>query len=94
MAVKSFKLVNFSGYFDSETCYGLNWDLNNIENLFNKIDSEKGGEKFLDYLENEPYPHFEQLDDDIIMINEDGSRKIGRFIERIFIENSQTEKIK
>ena len=60
-----------------------------LSELIQAVDSEKGREAVLDYLEEKPFPHFEAAPDSpglLVRIDEDGNRTIGRFVNRCFEE--------
>jgi hypothetical protein len=51
------------------------------------VDTDEGRERTLRYLEGRPYPHFEPAPGRrglIVKIDEDGTRMIGRFVQRKF----------
>jgi hypothetical protein len=52
------------------------------------VDSDEGRRRTAAYLENRPYPHFEAAPDRpglIVKIDADGSRTVGRFVNRRFV---------
>lgn len=56
--------------------------------LIDSVDTKQGRQRVRDYLENLPYPHYEQEQDEpgiLIRIEADGKRTKGRFINRQFI---------
>jgi hypothetical protein len=51
------------------------------------VDTEEGRRRVSDYLKSQPFPHYEPEPDRpglLIRIEEDGSRTIGRFVNRQF----------
>lgn len=52
------------------------------------VDSDAGRKKVRDYLDQQPFPHFEpatQSPGFLVKIDEDGARTIGRFVNRKFV---------
>ena len=52
------------------------------------VDSEEGRTRVKNYLNTQPFPHFEQAPDApglLVKIDEDGTRTVGRFVDRNFI---------
>jgi hypothetical protein len=50
-------------------------------------DSPAGRQRVADYLKSRPYPHYEAAPDQpgmLVRISEDGSRTVGRFVNRKF----------
>ena len=57
--------------------------------LLAAVDTPEGRERLKQYLEGEPFPHFEQHPTRrnlLIKIEENGSRFVGRFVNRQFVE--------
>jgi hypothetical protein len=53
------------------------------------IDSDEGRRRVADYLATRPFPHFEPATERpglIVRIEEDGTRTVGRFVNREFVE--------
>lgn len=51
------------------------------------VDSEEGRQRTATYLASRPYPHFEAAPDRagfVVRIDEDGTRTVGRFVNRRF----------
>ena len=52
------------------------------------VDSAEGRRRVADYLETQPFPHYEPAPDAsgmLVRIEADGSRTIGRFVHRKFV---------
>jgi len=59
-----------------------------LAELVEMVDTPKGREMFKAYLESEPYPHYEAHPSRrglLIRIGEDGTRTVGRFVNRVFV---------
>jgi len=55
------------------------------------VDAPAGRTRVADYLESQPYPHYEPSPDHpgyLIRIDEDGTRTLGRFVHRKFVPKS------
>ncbi len=53
------------------------------------IDTDSGRKRVLDYLAERPFPHFEPVPERrgwLYRIDEDGSRTVGRFVNRQFVD--------
>ena len=51
------------------------------------VDTDEGRQRVAEYLENLPYPHYEPAPDApgmLVRIEEDGTRTVGRFVNRRF----------
>jgi hypothetical protein len=51
------------------------------------VDTDEGRQRVRDYLATEPFPHFEPVSGSpglLCKIEEDGTRTIGRFVNRVF----------
>ena len=51
------------------------------------VDSDEGRKRVAEYLEQQPFPHYEPSPDHeklLIRIEEDGTRTLGRFVNRTF----------
>lgn len=57
-----------------------------ISECLESADSTEGRERVADHLETLPYPHYEQAETPglLIRISADGSRSLGRFVNRRF----------
>ena len=56
------------------------------------VDTEAGRERLRAYLKTRPYPHFEPCAGErglIVKINEDGTRTLGRFVNRKFVPGAR-----
>ena len=61
-----------------------------LSDIMSSVDSEEGRQRVHEYLKTQPYPHFEQCPEQpgmLIKIDEDGTRTIGRFVNREFVES-------
>jgi hypothetical protein len=61
-----------------------------LEELVELVDTPKGREIFRNYLESEPYPHYEAhptREGWLVRTAEDGRRVTGRFVHRVFVED-------
>jgi hypothetical protein len=64
-----------------------------LADLVDLVDTTKGREIFRAYLESEPFPHFQAhptREGFLVRIEEDGTRTVGRFVNRIFVPESST----
>jgi hypothetical protein len=62
-----------------------------LPELVDAVDTPAGREKLRVYLESEPYPHFQAHPAQaglLVRTEEDGSRTVGRFVNREFIVDS------
>ena len=50
------------------------------------VDSPEGRQRVIDYLDSQPFPHYESAGDSglLVRVDEDGSRKPGRFVDGAF----------
>ena len=51
------------------------------------VGTDEGRERLAQYLETRPYPHYQVVDDRpglLVRIEQDGTRTIGRFVDREF----------
>lgn len=51
------------------------------------VDSPEGRQRVADYLEKQPFPHYERAPESpgmLVRIEEDGTRTVGRFVNRKF----------
>ena len=58
-----------------------------LSECLNSVDSPAGRKRVTDYLQTEPFPHFEPHPKHrglLVRIDENGSRTIGRFVNREF----------
>ena len=56
---------------------------------FEAVDSEEGLRRMRVYLNEQPFPHYEPAEDRpgfLVRIQEDGTRTLGRFVHRRFVE--------
>lgn len=59
-----------------------------LSSMVASVDRESGRKRVQDYLSTRPYPHFEpvaQRPGWLVRIEEDGTRTVGRFINREFV---------
>src|SRR5262245_12299033 len=52
------------------------------------VDSDDGRQRVRAYLDSRPYPHYEPVPDGrglLVRIDEDGTRTVGRFVDREFV---------
>lgn len=58
-----------------------------------EVDSSVGRTRVADYLNQNPFPHFEASSRPgvIVKIDEDGTRTLGRFVNREFVESDHPE---
>jgi len=55
------------------------------------VDTDEGRKKVHEYLNKRPFPHFESVAGEsglLCRISEDGTRTIGRFVNRVFVAES------
>jgi hypothetical protein len=55
------------------------------------VDTPEGRAIFKAFLDSEPFPHFEAFPEDrrlLIRISEDGTRTVGKFVDRKFVPAS------
>jgi hypothetical protein len=60
-----------------------------LSRALTSVETAEGRRRLQDVLAHRPYPHFEQAPNDphlLVRIDEDGSRTVGRFVNRIFVE--------
>jgi hypothetical protein len=58
-----------------------------LSDCLESVDSSQGRRRVSEYLKTQPYPHYEPVPDApglLARIEEDGTRKIGRFVKREF----------
>lgn len=58
-----------------------------LSDALESVDSDEGRERTRSYLANQPFPHFEAAPDQpglLIKIDADGTRTLGRFVNREF----------
>ena len=58
-----------------------------LSEALQSVDSDKGRKRVGNYLAEQPFPHFEAAPDSpglLIKIDEDGTRTLGRFVNREF----------
>jgi len=57
-----------------------------LSECLGNINTEQGRKKLDEYLASEPFPHYEPTDESglFIQIQEDGTRTVGRFVNREF----------
>lgn len=60
-----------------------------LTDAISEIDSDAGRMRVREYLNRSPYPHFEPSDRPglLVKIDEDGTRTVGRFVNREFIRS-------
>ncbi len=59
---------------------------------FEAVDSEEGLQRIHEHLNEQPFPHYEPVEDKrgfLVRIEEDGTRTLGRFVHRRFVEAEQ-----
>lgn len=58
-----------------------------------EVDSGVGRTRVADYLNQNPFPHFEASTTPgvVVKIDEDGTRTLGRFVNRVFVESDHPE---
>ncbi len=62
-----------------------------LADLVEKVDTPEGREMFKAYLESEPFPHYQEHPSRpglLVRIAEDGTRTVGKFVNRTFVPNS------
>jgi hypothetical protein len=61
-------------------------DARPLSEIFAEIDSPAGRKRVVDFLATRPFPHYEPCDKPgyLVRIDEDGTRTIGRFVDRRF----------
>lgn len=62
-----------------------------LADLVDQVDTPKGRKIFKDFLESEPYPHFEAhstREGLLVRTEENGERTVGRFVNRVFVAES------
>jgi len=55
------------------------------------VDTNEGRKKVHEYLNTRPFPHFESVPGEnglLCRIDEDGTRTVGRFVNRVFVAES------
>ncbi len=60
-----------------------------LADAISEVDSDAGRKRVRDYLDQTPFPHFEASTENpglIVKIDEDGTRTLGRFVNRKFVE--------
>lgn len=58
-----------------------------LSECLESVDTEEGRRRVSEYLKSQPYPHYEPASDRpglLVRIEEDGTRTIGRFVNRQF----------
>jgi ParD-like antitoxin of type II bacterial toxin-antitoxin system len=55
-----------------------------LSDCLKDIDSDAGRRRVDDYLGTRPFPHYEQKNGQLVRIEQDGTRTIGRFVNRQF----------
>lgn len=58
-----------------------------LEDCLASVDTDEGRRRTAAYLDSRPYPHFEAAADrpgHVVKIDEDGTRTVGRFVNRSF----------
>jgi len=58
-----------------------------LSEAIQQVDTEAGRDRVRSYLQTQPFPHFEAAPEApglLIKIDEDGTRTLGRFVNRIF----------
>lgn len=62
-------------------------DVQLFSDLISSVDSSQGRKRVMEYLAQMPFPHYESAPDHpgyLVRIEEDGSRIVGRFVDREF----------
>lgn len=62
-----------------------------ISDAIAEVDTDEGRKKVYEFLNRRPYPHFESVEGEnglVCRIEEDGTRTIGRFVNRVFVAES------
>jgi hypothetical protein len=60
-----------------------------LSECLQSVDTNEGRRRVADHLQNQPFPHFEPAPDApgmLVRIEEDGTRTVGRFVDRQFRE--------
>ncbi len=73
--------------FDALLALKRSGDQRPLSECIGSVDSEAGRRRTAAYLETRPYPHFEPAPDRpglLVKIDEDGTRTLGRFVNRQF----------
>jgi hypothetical protein len=68
-------------------------DIRRLSELLSSVDSPEGQRRVVDYLTEQPFPHYEPLAGRpglLVRIEEDGTRTVGRFVNRQFEPVSAT----
>jgi hypothetical protein len=68
-----------------------------LADLVELVDTQAGREMLKDYLESEPFPHFEAHPHRpglLVRIDENGKRTVGRFVNRTFTPLSRADDVK
>ncbi|MHC4876528.1 MAG: TA system antitoxin ParD family protein [Planctomycetota bacterium] len=58
-----------------------------VSECLEEVDSEKGRQRVAEFLRTQPFPHYEPVADQpgmLVRIEEDGTRTVGRFVNRQF----------
>ena len=58
-----------------------------LSECLESVDSEQGRQRVTEYLQVQPFPHYEPAPDSpgmLVRIEEDGTRTVGRFVNRQF----------
>jgi hypothetical protein len=58
-----------------------------LSECLESVDSDEGRRRVAEHLRNRPYPHYEPVPDApgmLIRTEEDGTRSVGRFVNRQF----------
>ena len=70
-------------------------NIRSFSDAISSADSERGRKRVKDYLDTIPFPRFEPSTESaglLIRIDEDGTRTIGRFVNREFVEAESGDK--
>jgi hypothetical protein len=62
--------------------------MRSLTEILESVDSPEGRRRLKEYLESQPWPHYEPHPDKrgvLIQIEKDGTRTVGRFVEREFV---------
>lgn len=65
-----------------------------LSELLRTVPLAEGGQRLADYLQSRPFPHFEPAADRpgyLVRIEEDGTRTVGRFVQREFVVAVEAE---
>ncbi len=60
-----------------------------LSECLQSVDSDQGRQRVTEYLQSQPFPHYEQAPDVpgmLVRIEADGTRTVGRFVNRQFKE--------